>query len=139
MSLISFTAERERRAIEIVLDQQPLTLGVRQKYYLDDQELQLLGISEGKGTCSDKHGINVAVFGRSSEPFLNNFRLVVPRHCHGAILVRNYGLAPFQETGDPETELVPYRVVEGLVPKNNSGDKVYFQSNHKVEFYVPIE
>ena len=33
------------------------------QYFLNFQKIYLLGISKGIGTCSDLHGVNIAVFG----------------------------------------------------------------------------
>lgn len=56
----------QRRALESLKPEEvrPLVISIKDRYYFNGNEIFLLGISEGIGTCSDLHGINIAVFGQ---------------------------------------------------------------------------
>ena len=87
----------QRRALESLLEEDPRnaisvdenTISVDMgMFYLDGTQIFLLGVSQGIGTCSDFHGINIAVF--SKEVRVRPVSLQGPVHelCAGLALLR---------------------------------------------------
>jgi len=66
-------------------------MGQRWGYKPEDQELFLIGISHGVGTCSDLKEVDVAVFlekppDQDAPPWWQDKRVRLPLACQGAVL-----------------------------------------------------
>lgn len=129
----------QRRAIEHVI--KPVTpaptisLAPKHKYFLNGREIFLLGISTGVGTCSDLHGINVAVFGNRP----NDFSLSASERLHAAVLRRSRRDTEFD--GDIDEKLLANCLaIEGLAIKYDDFGcrQLTFQSSGKVKLYVNL-
>ena len=87
---MGFILQQQRRAIEAVFSPIALTLFPDCSFIFEGTLLNLLGVSEGVGTCADIKDINVAVF--STEfPFNPEFHHLpkFPSRCLGAVILRN--------------------------------------------------
>lgn len=130
--------QTQRRALENVLDNSPLKIEKEQYYDLNGEELTLLGVSVGVGTCSDMHGVDIAVFSKEVpfDPDMHHLPLL-PKECSGAVLVRK----PFSGETDPELPLGHGQkalVAEGLTATCREGRIIGFLSNQRKRFYIPL-
>lgn len=88
---MSSIRQYQRRALEALKpeSQNPLSVSIAHTYYLNGEEIYLLGISKGVGTCADLHRINIAVFGKTKphkSPFAGKNEL---EQCEWAALLRS--------------------------------------------------
>ena len=126
----------QRRAVERVVQivsGQALTLLPLQKYFLNNEEIFLRGISEGRGTCSDMRGINIAVF--SGNP--GDYRISEPTECWAAVFLRDRK----DSDSDPAVKTLPnFSAVQGLMPDSTSLDPqlVRFVLTKKIALYPPM-
>ena len=111
------------------------------EFYLENEKIYLLGISKGIGTCSDLHGIDVAVFGHIEPkdnriPLKPNARIF----CAWSALLRKPIEEEFQNELKDKSG-IPHLVVELIEPilliEKKDGKRIYhFKSTKKKEFYV---
>jgi len=78
----------QRRAIEKVFARTHITITKETEFRLNGHGLTFLGTSTGVGTCSDIHGINIAVLGQGSG-IRPAHPLTSPIDCLGLVLLRN--------------------------------------------------
>ena len=103
--------------------------------------VSLLGISAGVGTCSDLHGIYIAVLGKYS-PQSNLEDLTFPIHCSGLTLVRE--LTPEELAIEQKSRWFnnqPLLLIAGLLPQephNPSSKRVDLVLNGKKISYVVL-
>lgn len=140
---MSCIRQYQRRALEALKPKeiQSIYLLSTNEFYLDNQKIYLLGISEGIGTCSDLHGVNIAVFSRA-KPEDNRMLLGQNKEifCAWSTLLRKPTEEEFQnELKDKKG--IAYLVVELIEPilliEKDDGKRIYyFKSTTKKEFYV---
>ena len=130
--------QTQRRANENAYTEMELVIEYGDKFILIDKELHLLGISEGIGTCSDKHGVNIAVFS-DNFPFDPNYHRLpsFPIDCRGAVLIRK---PTREETEKLSTLNSSLAMVEGLIIKSVDQTKriIYVKLNGITINYVPL-
>ncbi|MDO8558481.1 MAG: hypothetical protein Q7S09_04840 [bacterium] len=128
----------QRRAIEAVFEDCSLKISEGQRRYLDGEELSLLGVSVGVGTCSDLHDVDIAVFGKKAAFDLRaNHPVSLPKECRGAVLLRSR----LEGEVDPECPVGPGQyafVVEGLRITPRQGRAVHFTRNFKKRTYIVL-
>ena len=139
---MSFIIQPQRRALEEVFTRFDLLIRPGYQFYLASEEVNLLGISIGAGTCSDLHGLNIAVL--SKEPFNPTVNRVknLPVNCSGAVLIRRMSI---EEEGDKKKSNwyinQPIFVTEGLrlVDQDRFLRKLFFELNGLKTYYVHLE
>lgn len=131
--------QMQRRAIEVVFDKLDLRIGSGSGFILNGSNLDLLGISDGTGTCSDIKGIDIAVFSLDF-PFnpKHHRPLKFPISCGGAILLRN--LTPEEiEKNKSVLSNSSLCAVEGLRLSKPPANNIYnFHSNNRSTTYVAL-
>lgn len=104
----------QRRALESLKPEEvrSLVISIKDKYYFNGREIYLLGISEGAGTCSDLHGINIAVFGQkeSLSPRFPGGKTRV--NCSWAAILRKPTNEELKQEGHNSN--TPCLIVEGI-------------------------
>lgn len=124
----------ERRAVESVFQKNCISLKPGQRYFLESRELFFVGVSPGIGTCSDLHGINIALF----QEVVNRPTIIPLITCAGTVLVRS------RRENEPTKWLYPVqvpicRITEGIRVARTDGNKIYFESSCATNIYVPLE
>ncbi|MDP3792779.1 MAG: hypothetical protein Q8Q89_03540 [bacterium] len=139
---MSRVIQYQRRALEKVIDQSSsFTIEAGQIYILNNSVVFLAGLSEGVGTCSDMHGVYVAVFTKDPAD-QSRIRFLDPNHkleCGGAVLLRERRRDEFNPDIHPSL-IENCLAVEGLcvlhnVPKFKS---IFFKQNGKSSLYVDL-
>lgn len=123
----------QRRALEaLTIGRLPtkITVGGNRIYYLEDRELYLLGISEGVGTCSDLHGLNIAVFSHKGGK-----DGISPKPCDYAGLVRKLTT---EETNEDyyARRNISRLVVDGLEVVEDTAEFTRFANTGRKERYT---
>lgn len=131
---MGFILRTERRAVESVFQKNCISLKPGQKYFLENRELFFVGVSLGIGTCSDLHGINIAIF----QEVVNQLTITPLMTCDGTVLVRS------RRENEPTKWLYPAqipicRITEGIRVVRTDGNKIYFESSRATNIYVPLE
>ncbi|MDO8496548.1 MAG: hypothetical protein Q7S43_03805 [bacterium] len=131
---MGFILRTERRAVESVFQKNLISLKPGQRYFLENKELFFIGVSMGIGTCSDLHGINIALF-QEVDNQLTTIPLIT---CAGAVLVRD------RRDNEPTKWLYPAqisicRITEGIRTTRMDGHTIYFESSRTTNIYVPLE
>ena len=140
---MSSIRQYQRRAAESVITRINMTVKHGPKILLNKRsgkKLHLLGISEGTGTCSDLHGINIAVF--SEHPFdPKRHRLITEsKPCHGAVLLRDPTEKEIREhRHEFSVDDQCLQAVEGLISVPTKGGNILrFKPNGKSALYVQL-
>lgn len=123
----------QRRALESVIgpespDMLPNLEG--DKFYLGGEPIYFLGTSSGVGTCSDMHGVDIAVF--SMTPANGEPRGTL-ESCTHAALVRPLTEEEREQQAYKE---VAYKAVDGLRVVKKEWNYVIFERNGKKAVYV---
>src|SRR3989344_2385352 len=129
---MGFIVQMQRRVIEAIYADHELTIEEGAKYFIGDDEVFLLGISRGIGTCSDLHGIDIAVFGKSRldpehESRQRKYDASITS-CRGAVLLR-----------DPDSvdKNMPHlMLLEALLTIKQGGATTHFEKTGKASTYV---
>lgn len=122
----------QRRALESLLQKglaAPVVLKENQQYFLDGEEIFLLGISKGIGTCSDLHGVNIAVFGHTRPKRIQG-RPVFPEQCEAAAIIRE----PTSEEWPDQNS--PARIPDNLVVVKETAECIWFVRKGSGDPYV---
>ena len=133
--------QRQRRAVESAFSNMHFVIHKETKFYLYSKRVSLLGISVGVGTCSDLHGIYIAVLGEFS-PKNHSEDIKFPIHCSGLTLLRE--LTPEElviEKGSRWFNDQPLLLIEGLLPRETydpSSKRVDLVLNGKKISYVVL-
>lgn len=131
---MGFILRTERRAVESVFQHNLISLRSGQRYFLENREIFFVGVSLGIGTCSDLHGINIALFQE-----IDSRSTIIPLvTCAGTVLVRN------RRENEPTKWLYPAqipicRITEGIITTRTDENRVYFESSRTTNIYVPLE
>ncbi len=104
----------QRRALESLKPEEvrSLVISIEDKYYFNGNEIFFLGISEGIGTCSDLHGINIAVFGQEESPSPRFPRGKIKVNCSWAAILRKPADEELKQEGHNSDTLC--LMVEGI-------------------------
>ncbi len=133
----------QRRAIEKVVDlsdEGKFVLVANQEYILSNSVIFLAGVSEGVGTCSDLHNVNVAVFTKNPKDkgrvkFLDPDYQII---CEGAVLLRD------RRKGESSPDIHPacsdIEAVDGLciLHKFDHPKRIFFKPNGRSALYVQL-
>lgn len=134
----------QRRALEALKPKQKdiFDFSQQDEFVLSGKRIYLLGISEGIGTCSDLHGINIAVLGWIQPesirmPMQSQNKKIT---CSWSALLREPTEEEFQNELKGKKGIA-YLVVELIEPilliEKDDGKRIYyFKSTTKKEFYV---
>jgi len=137
---MGFILQQQRRAIEAVFSPIALTLFPDCSFVFEGTPLNLLGVSEGVGTCANVKDINVAVFSMEF-PFNPEFHRLpeFPTRCLGAVILRNPTKIEIDELKKERHYLEQGRLaVEGLRFAAVSPKQFRFQSNGRSTTYVRL-
>lgn len=111
-----------------------------QRFYLDGDEIFLLGVSEGIGTCSDLKGVYIAVFDLAKEDHLSCWH--VSNHCvcsWGALLITQYSVVKGRRYPHQDVDrffLDSRKEVLGLLVERVSRDRIDFTLSGKSAVYI---
>lgn len=118
----------QRRALELLMQERPektTQVGGSRRYFFHGREIFLWGISKGIGTCSDLHGIDIAVFGEE-----RSTAKIPETSCRSLALVR------LPLSGECPEDGVARKVVEGLAVHTITGDEMVLVRTGRKEAYA---
>lgn len=127
----------QRRALEdVVLDKNKKSRNKfptdNVRYFLENgEELFLLGVSEGVGTCSDAHEIFIGVLSTTPVQRIDRYRNTSV-FCAGFAILRN----PTREEWDESN--MPCMMVEGLKVKSVNIGPIVLARNGKKKLYACV-
>ena len=130
--------QMQRRSVEKVYVPFEMTIRAADKFFLFQKEIRLLGISVGIGSCSDIHGVNIAVFSKEF-PFNPDIHRLpdFPIRCGGAVILRSPRYEEIENIGnDHKTTIIPLCAVEGLELVAAKSHEKIFYVNGKSDTYV---
>ena len=138
---MSFILQNQRRAIEKVFTRTNFTIWQTSWFSLNGRPVNLLGISTGIGTCSDIHGVNIAVLSWEAFNPKVNHPINFPANCSGAILIRNENKKELKERAESLFYINRViLVVEGLevLIKTRPPQEIYVTLNNSKTSYIPV-
>ncbi len=104
-------------------------------YYLDDKRIYFLDVSKGIGTCSDLHGVNIAVFGRKNLNLYRRPGSVQSVFCKWAALLRRPTIKELREEWKNEGVCNVVELIEFI---RKEGQNIFFCHTHIKKFYPSI-
>ena len=116
------------------MDLEDIEIDYGQAYFLDDEQVYFQGISDGVGTCSDIHGIDVAVFSKYGP---DNFQAKSYNTCHSVVLLRSPYENEIDSSGNGEIKSTTL-AVEGLKSTQKDNNSYHFFRNGKIKFYTNL-
>ena len=123
----------QRRALESLVNMGASVITTRlegAKFYLDETPIYFLGVSTGIGTCSDMHGLDIAVF--ANFPPIGKPRGNM-KSCLYAALLRSSTEEEKQQQACPD---LAYMTVEGLEVVKQEWNYVVFKQGGTKAIYV---